>query len=73
MSEANPRPEGPTDVGEPAEEGAKIRPDEDPRRRNMSGRLPGESNESASHRPEANKAKSNEEKQFPRNRSEGRH
>lgn len=39
------RPEGPADIGEPSEEGAKVLPDEDPRRRNMSGRFPGEANE----------------------------
>ena len=39
------RPEGPADIGEPSEEGGKVRPDEDPRRRNMSGRFPGEANE----------------------------
>lgn len=37
--------EGPTDVGEPADEGGKVRPNEDPRHRNMSGEFPGEANE----------------------------
>lgn len=45
MKKDNAAPEGPADVGEPADEGGKVRPDEDPRRRNMKGGFPGEANE----------------------------
>lgn len=45
MGEENAKPEGPADVGEPAEEGAEVRPHEEPEARNMSGRFPGEANE----------------------------
>lgn len=45
MARDNAKPEGPADVGEPADEGGKVKPDEHPSRRNMSDRLPGEANE----------------------------
>lgn len=45
MANPNAKPEGPADVGEPADEGGKVNAAEDPRRRNMSGRFPGEANE----------------------------
>lgn len=36
--------EGPADTGEPCDEGGKVRPNEDPRHRNMSGEFPGDAN-----------------------------
>ncbi len=37
--------EGPADTGQPADEGGKVRPNEDPRHRNTTGEFPGEANE----------------------------
>jgi hypothetical protein len=52
MAKDIPRPEGPADVGEPADEGGKVNPDERPSRRNVSDRLPGEANEALASDPD---------------------